>query len=155
MIRENYKIQSNGKRITCAVIIADSNNAILSGHATGKKYGNECYDLLKGCCDKGEEDIDCAIRELFEESGFSLQTKKDCIIDLGIYKYNREKDIHVFLYRVNRFPNLKKLKCTSYFETPDGKTLPEMNGYRVIRKNERNLFYKGIQFVLNKIKELN
>ena len=52
-------------------------------------------------------------------------------------------------------PNLKSLKCISYFETDDGKSLPEMNGYKVIGKEERNLFYKGLQKILKNIKEIN
>ena len=150
---ENFKIV-NGKRITCGIIIADKNNNILAGHPTGKKYDKECYDILKGCCDKGENDLECAIRELYEESGYIIKDKEN-IIDLGTVNYKRDKDIHLFLYRTDSMPNLKSLKCISYFETDDGKSLPEMNGYKVIGKEERSLFYKGLQRILKNIKEIN
>ena len=91
---ENFKIV-NGKRITCGIIIADKNNNILAGHPTGKKYDKECYDILKGCCDKGENDLECAIRELYEESGYIIKDKEN-IIDLGTVNYKRDKDIHLF-----------------------------------------------------------
>lgn len=150
---ENFKIV-NGKRITCGIIIADKDNNILAGHPTGKPYDKECYDILKGCCDKGEEDLDCAIRELYEESGYVIEDK-DSIVDLGVIDYQKNKDIHLFLYRINLMPKLENLKCGSYFETEDGKSLPEMNGYKVIGKEERNLFYKGLQRILKNIKEIN
>ena len=150
---ENFKIV-NGKRITCGIIIADKNNNILAGHPTGKKYDKECYDILKGCCDKGENDLECAIRELYEESGYIIKDKEN-IIDLGTVNYKRDKDIHLFLYRTDSMPNLKSLKCISYFETDDGKSLPEMNGYKIIGKEERHLFYKGLQKILKNIKEIN
>lgn len=150
---ENYKVV-NGKRMTCGIIISNDYDSILAGHPTGKRYNKECYDFLKGCAEEGEEDIDCALRELKEESGIDLKNKIDEIKDLGIFNYNREKNIHLFLYRVKEFPNIDYLKCTSYFEGYHGKMLPEMNGFRVIRKNERYLFYKAIQVVLKQIKEL-
>lgn len=152
MINEEYKILNNGKRITCGIIIMDDNKSILAGHPTGKKYDKECYDILKGCCEKGEEDLDCALRELYEESGFVIKDKEK-IIDLGIKNYNKKKDMHLFLYRVKKFPSLKKLKCTSFFEL-NGKMIPEMNGYKIINKNKRYLFYKGLQFIFKTIDEL-
>jgi len=151
---ENFKILKNGKKITCGIIIIDKDNNILAGHPTGKKYDKECYDILKGCCDNGEEELDCAIRELYEESGYIIKDKEN-IIDLGIIDYKKDKDIHLFLYRINKMPDLKTLKCISYFETDNGRSLPEMNGYKVISKNERYLFYKSIQRVLKNIKEIN
>lgn len=151
MLKENFKI-INGKLITCGIIITNNNNDILAGHPTGKKYDKECYDILKGCCDKGEEDLDCALRELNEEAGIILPREE--IVDLGVYEYNEEKNIHLFLFRTDEFPNLKKLHCKSYFETANGKMLPEMNGYKIINKHERHLFYKGIQKVLKNIKQL-
>lgn len=156
MINESYKIV-DGKRMTCGIIIADWNNSILAGHPTGKKYDKECYDLLKGCAEEGEEDFDCAVRELWEESGLKILSRK-CharnIKDLGIFNYSKGKLIHLYLVRFRRFPDIKKLHCDSYFTTDKGKVLPEMNGYRVIKKDERHLFYKGLQCVLKQIEEL-
>lgn len=151
---ENYKILSNGHRITCGIILMNKDKAILAGHPTGKGFHKECYDILKGCCDAGEEDIDCAIRELREESGIDLSDKKDKIIDLGIKHYNKTKDIHLFLYKVDKFPRLRSLTCNSYFPL-NGDMLPEMSGYKVISKKDRYLFYRGLQIVFKDIKEIN
>lgn len=153
MFMEKLKRLKNGKYITCGVLIVDNENSILAGHPTGRKYDKECYDILKGCCDEGEEDIDCAIREVREESGIVL-SKDDSLIDLGIISYRSDKDIHLFLHRVDTLPDVKSLKCTSYFYTHDGKFLPEMNGFRVIKKDERQLLHKGLQKVIKGIKEI-
>ena len=156
MINEEYKIV-NGKRMTCGIIIANKDNDILAGHPTGRGYHAQCYDLLKGCANKDEDDFACAARELKEESGINIFKKCHLkkIKDLGIFQYNKEKYIHLYLVRFTKFPNTKKLHCDSYFYNDRGEKIPEMNGYRVIKKNERHLFYKGIQFVLKKIDELN
>ena len=153
MINEEYKILNNGKRITCGIIIIDNSKSILAGHPTGKRYDSDCcYDILKGCCNKGEDDLDCALRELYEESGIEIKDKEN-IIDLGIKSYNKKKDIHLFLYKVKNFPKIDTLKCNSFFEL-NGKMLPEMNGYKIINKDKRNLFYKGLQYIFKTIEEL-
>ena len=150
MKKENFKILPNGNRITCGIIIMDKYKNILGGHGTNKQG----FDLLKGCCDENESDLECALRELREESGIILNNEN--IIDIGIKKYVKGKDIHLFLYKIgNNVIDLKSLNCTSYFETKSGKMLPEINYYRMIKKDERHLFYRSLQNVFKEIPELN
>ena len=56
-----YKIV-NGKKITSAVVIIDSEGNILGCHGTGKPAGRG-YDFPKGCVEEDEADIAAAIRE--------------------------------------------------------------------------------------------
>lgn len=150
-MEENLKIRENGNLLTCGVILIDKFGTILAGHPTGRKYTKGCYDLLKGCSLVGEEDIDTAIREMKEESGIDISEYKNKILDLGIHSYTKGKDIHLFLLHYNKLIDLDKLKCTTYFETKFGKLKPEMNGYKLIYKNERDYFSKSMQKVLNKV----
>lgn len=130
------------KKVTAAIVIIDKNGNILGCHATGKPDYTG-YDFPKGCVEPGESDITTAIRELKEETG--LFVSESDLIDAGVHPHNKEKDIHLFIYRVNVLPNTTTLKCTSYFELPDGRKLPEMNGFKIISKSERDMFNKVLQ----------
>ena len=66
------------------------------------------------------------------------------LIDLGIHPHNKKKNIHLFMYKVNSFPVLEQLKCSTLCEKY-GCMVPEVNGYAIIKKNERNKFLKVLQ----------
>lgn len=116
--------------------------SILACHGTGKPkdYG---FDFPKGCVDEGEDDIDGALRELKEETGIILPNNES-IIDCGVHNHNKEKNIHIFVYPIEEFPDVSTLKCTTFFEL-NGKTLPEVDFYEIIPKEERNKFNKVLQ----------
>ena len=135
-MNENCKIV-DGKKVTAAVVIINSSGDILGCKVTGKNT----YDFPKGCVDDGECDIDAAFRELYEETGIRVMAPETYgnIIDCGVHNHNREKNIHIFLWRTESFPDLSALECVSCFER-DGKMIPEVNGYKIISKSERNLF---------------
>jgi len=128
--------------VTAAIVIIDKEGNILGCHGTGKP-SNMGYDFPKGKVEEGETDAVAALRELREETGLVLNETD--LIDAGVHPHNKEKDIHIFINRVNVLPNPSNLKCTSYFETKDGKMLPEMNGYKIISKEERGMFNKVLQ----------
>lgn len=134
----------DGKKVTCAVVIIDAEGSILACHGTnkGKDTG---YDFPKGCAEENEADIVAAIRELREETDIILRDggydDSFRLIDCGIYPHNKEKRIHIYLYRVTSFPSLSELKCTTYFEYK-GQQFPEVDGYRIVPKKERSVFNK-------------
>lgn len=134
----------DGKKITCAVVIIDAEGSILACHGTNKGE-NTGYDFPKGCAEEDESDVAAAIRELREETDILLHdgqwSERDKLIDCGVHPHNKEKRIHIYLYRVNTFPSLDKLKCTTYFEYK-GQQFPEVDGYRIVPKSERSVFNK-------------
>jgi 8-oxo-dGTP pyrophosphatase MutT (NUDIX family) len=98
----------------------------LAGHPTGKpKY---VFDSIKGMIEPNEIPIEAAIRECGEECGISVD--KTELKDLGHRPYTKHKDLHFFY--VEKEVDLHSLKCESYFQTDDGKVLPEMNGYTLL-----------------------
>ena len=129
------------KKITAAVVMIDNNGNILGCHGTGKPkdYG---FDFPKGEVEEGERDIDAAIRELREETGFVLS--RDNLIDIGVYPHNKKKDIHLFLCKMNKLPNPVGLKCTSFFEL-NGKQIPEVDFYEIIPMEDRKKFNLVLQ----------
>ena len=154
-MEEILKTTSDGKKISCGVILVDGDGTILAGHPTGRAYTHGCYDLFKGCAREGEEDLDCAIREMKEESGIDIRKYREQIIDVGIHKYNREKVLHLYVLKMEELPSLLQVWCDSTFTDKQGRTYPEMNAYRRIGKDERHCFFRGIQNALNNIKEIN
>lgn len=132
------------KLTTCAVVLIDKDGSILGCHSYGKKE-NTGYDFPKGCKEENEEDIDAACRELYEETNITLTPEdiKD-LIDLGLHKHNKEKNIHIFLLKVEEFPDLDLLTCNSYFERR-GYKFPEVDGYKIITKKERYMFNDVLQ----------
>ena len=118
----------------------DKDGNILGCHATGKPKGTG-YDFPKGLVEEGESDKDGAIRELWEETGITLEHPEK-LIDCGVHPHNKEKNIHIFLYQTDYFPS--SLKCNSFFEL-NGKKIPEVDSYMVIPKEERGMFNKVLQ----------
>jgi len=142
------------KIVTCALVIIDKYGNILGCHGTGKPTENG-YDFPKGCAEQGENHLDAALRELMEETGIIL-SKSEPIIDAGIHSHNKRKDIHIFIYRIKQFPDIKTLNCTSYFLDRNGKEAPEMDSFKIISKNERKkLFYHGLQNKFELIDKIN
>ena len=123
-----YKIV-NGKKITAAVVIIDNEGNILGCHGTGKPAGRG-YDFPKGCVEKDEADI-------YLDDSYRL-------IDAGVHPHNKEKNIHIFIYKTNYFPDLNQLKCSTFFEVY-GKQFPEVDSYKIISKSERGMFNKVLQ----------
>lgn len=154
-MEEILKKNEKGKKITCGIVLMDKEKNILTGHPTGKSLDKGNYDLLKGCANEGEDDLDCAIRELKEEARFNAEPYRDSIIDLGVHNYNREKMIHLFLLNLEKMPSLLHLSCDSYFKTKGGETLPEMNGYRIVRLDDRSWLFPRLLKVIENIPELN
>jgi len=142
------------KIISCALVIIDKYRNILGCHGTGKPNENG-YDFPKGCAEEGENHLDAALRELMEETGIIL-SKSEPIIDAGIHYHNKRKDIHIFIYRIKQFPDVKTLNCTSYFIDRNGKETLEMDSFKIISKNERKeLFYHGLQNKFELIDKIN
>lgn len=149
--KEQYVLSSDGKEISCAMIIQNAAGEILGCHSTGKRWGKTTYDLPKGHLNITDaEAVDAAIRECREETGWDLSSMKDDIIDLGEFKYTSYKNIHIF-YLSAEIPELDTLHCDSMFIDYYGRERPEVNGFAKIKPGETDWFFKSIQNVLGEV----
>ncbi len=122
------------KKTTCGVIIINEFNELLMG----KSNGNNFFDIPKGLKDEGETYLQAAIRECKEETNLSFNSEE--LIDLGLFPYNKEKNIYLFFIKLNKEKiNMNNLKCNSYYEHYySKKMLPEIDYFNWINCNELN-----------------
>lgn len=111
------------KKLSAGIIIINEYDEFLLGHSTGNVF----FDIFKGSTELNETPIQTALRECQEESG--LQFTEDNIKELGIFSYNKEKDLHLFLCRVTKLNiDLVNLKCSTFVELPTY-SFPEMDRF--------------------------
>lgn len=119
------KSSNKSKTLSAGVIVYDGNRFII-GHATGGRH----WDIPKGKIEPNEVAIAGAVRELEEETGLQAPFKE--LVHLGIFKYKRDKDLSLYLWRVKNLSELKDLVCKSTFINRHGSTLPELDKFMYV-----------------------
>jgi 8-oxo-dGTP pyrophosphatase MutT (NUDIX family) len=110
------------KTISAGVVVTNGKKLLLC-HVTGHKH----WDLPKGKVDANELHHDAAVRELYEET--SLRVDSAVLEPLGVFKYKKDKDLVLFLYRVDVLPDAAGLDCLSTFDSGKGIFKKEMDGF--------------------------
>lgn len=139
------------KKITAGVVIINSKGDILGCHGTGKPRESG-FDFPKGLVEENETDIQGALRELREETGLVLSESD--LLDCGVHKHNKEKDIHIFLHRTDKMPLIWSLECNSFFSIGE-KQYPEVDFFEIITKGNRDKFNKVLWNKFEIIDEIN
>ena len=110
------------RQTSCGVIVTDGQR-ILLGHATRSPR----WDIPKGTAEPNELFADAAVRELREETG--LVASADEFVALGVHPYLRSKDLALFAWAPQPFPDPRSLACNSHFALPNGTLLPEFDRF--------------------------
>ncbi len=130
---------------TSAGILIIRGDEILLGHATNSKR----YDIPKGGIEEGETGRSAAVRETKEEFGLTVDPNK--LKDIGIFRYLQGKNLHLFIYEVDKFPKISDLICTEYF-TMYGRSYPEIDGYKVFKiKDIQKVVPKGLWNIISNL----
>jgi 8-oxo-dGTP pyrophosphatase MutT (NUDIX family) len=130
--------------LSCGVIVRRRGGELLMCRATGRNY----WDIPKGVLDPGETPIEAALRELREEAAITLAAA--AVRDLGMHRYLQRKDLHLFVVDPPQ-PELSAdgCHCTTYFIDHFGRTVPEVDAYRwVARDDVRGVTGKNMARVL-------
>ena len=136
------------KTISSGVVVTDGNNILLC-HVTGTKN----WDLPKGKVDPGESTLDAAVRELKEET--SLIVDPTLLIELGTFKYKKQKDLSLWLCKVDSMPDTATLNCVSTFVTASNIVKTEMDGFASVPFNEvSNMVVSDMNTVLEQVFKL-
>lgn len=135
----NQVYKQSKKELSCGFIVIDTNtNKILAAHPTG--HSRKVFDIPKGHIEENETELDCAIRELKEETGLTV-SENDDIKDMGQFNYRPYKDLHIFMISIP--VDLDKLSCsTTFTDKRNNMERPEMDGYELVDNIE--CFYPSL-----------
>lgn len=123
-----------------AVIVTDGVNALIGRSPQSKATYNGC-DLFKGHAHIGENLIDAAKREVYEESNIELKDIEQISAPL---KYRNNTTLTFFKAYVDELPDPNSLKCNSFFEY-NGQKYPEIVKYYSVSIEELpKQLYKGL-----------
>ena len=144
------------KKISCGFLIC-SKQGFLAVHPTGRKKEFGCYDIPKGCNYGMESYYKTAKRELMEETGLDLDYIKQFtdvnVVDLGINKYQKEKDLVLYVAEIPNIDKFFNFQCTSFFEDKNGMETPEVDGY--IWTKDLNYYFKSLRKTFRKLHSSN
>ncbi len=85
--------RTRARTVSCGVVLLDSDGRVLLAHAPATTH----WDIPKGQGEPGETAQQAALRELAEETGIVLDPAR--LVDLGLFAYRRDKDLHLFAAR--------------------------------------------------------
>jgi len=108
------------------------NNKILLGHPTGSSWKGT-YSIPKGHIEKGETELEAAIRETFEEVGVNIKPS-EVSNENGIIEYDRNgkvyKKVYYFVVYLDKEPDLfernlekKEIDHAKFFTKKEAETL--------------------------------
>jgi 8-oxo-dGTP pyrophosphatase MutT (NUDIX family) len=148
------------KTIAAGLFLVNKDGKLLVCHPTNHKP--DFWSIPKGKVDVGENIIDAAIRETYEET--NLIVPKDCnFIELPMVNYKHgKKAIHGFLVleEQNMSLNLMDvvLKCNSFVPLEMGE-FPEMDNYKWVDLDEaKSIIHEtqaqSIDIIKNIIKDI-
>ena len=121
-------------KMSCGLLIFGKNEegaVLLVCHVTNSNPSR--WDIPKGVQETGEEPMDCVMREVEEETG--LVITEEAVLDLGIFDYLPNKQLHLFLYDAITLPSVSVMSCSSMFEMW-GKEYPEVDRYKYVKFDE-------------------
>lgn len=111
------------KKTSAGIIIKNEFDEFLLGHSTG----NHFFDIFKGGTENNETPLDTALRESQEESGLIIDRNQ--VKDLGVFQYNKEKNLHLFYHEVKKDSiDMKSLVCSTFVTHPTY-SFPEMDKF--------------------------
>jgi 8-oxo-dGTP pyrophosphatase MutT (NUDIX family) len=134
------------KAISAGVIFVCPSGVLLC-HPTGKPYGKHNWDLPKGHAEPNEDHINTAIREVREETGIVIT--KEQLVDLGMFPYIKNKDLHLYKCQCDKDIDISTLKCSSTFVLNPKEEIPEMDDYMITK--DLDYLYKSYQKIFEKI----
>ena len=92
-----------------AGIIITNGHQFLIGHVTLQRW----WDIPKGRVEADETPREAAVRETFEETG--LKINPNDLLDIGVYNYLPNKNLHLFLLLAPILPPLSSMRCISLY----------------------------------------
>lgn len=114
------------RELTCGLIVSSPAGWLL-GHATGTPF----WDLPKGQREPGEDPLDAALRECWEEMGLDMSSYRDQFLYLGKDRYNKKlgKTLALFSLRLPAPLDLSSCACQTLVATRGADPVPDMDDF--------------------------
>ena len=144
------------KVIAAGIFLVNKDGKLLVCHPTN--HAADFWSIPKGKVEDGEELIDAAIRETYEETNIDLSTCKGIIgLEMVNYKH-KKKALYPFVALERNNSTLDwngfDIKCNSNVPEDRG-GFPEMDAYKWVSLDEAKMLLHDTQVAcLDKIKEI-
>ncbi len=140
--------------VSCGFVIINVDKKVLICHPTNDYSGDGIWDLPKGRKDEGETELECALREVYEETNLNLQEIKGDISLLSSTESNGKK---IVLYMFKALEDLSKyeIRCNSlvdgdfepwetpYYEIDEYKWVTINNSLNYLCEREQEVMEKN------------
>lgn len=131
--------------ISCGFVILNNDNTVLIAHPTNDFMGQGIWTFPKGCIERGETHIDCAFREVYEETNLKLN-KLDGEIKHLCSSKSDYREVILYLFKSNINLKKRKIRCNSFVTNGyyENNPIPEMDEYKWLSPKE-SLNYLSIR----------
>ena len=127
------------KELSAGILFFTEDKKLFMGRVTNSGFSGHPsrWDIPKGHVEDGETEMQAAIRECEEETGF-VKFDPAFLKDLGKHDYASNKDIYLFEYMVPvRHEQFKDCVCTAYHTDPEtGESFPEIDAFALIKPEQ-------------------
>ena len=126
--------------VSCGFIIENVDGKILIAHPTGDINGLGIWTFPKGQKEIGETDLECAYREVYEETNLKLEKINGEVSFFG-NSIRNNREVILYHFKSNEDLTKKNIKCNSLVEYLD---IYEMDDYKWV-SIEESLNYLGMR----------
>lgn len=140
------------KELSCGFLLLDkkTHNILGCKPSGSERKDSVCFDIPKGHIEDGESYLQCALRELYEETGIAADEITN-IQEIGRLTYRTgKKDLYLFSAECDI--DVSKLHCESMFTDNFGNIKPEVCAYELIpvdKEKIRDKFFPNLQRIIN------
>lgn len=131
------------RELTCGLIVSCPLGWLL-GHSTSTPF----WDLPKGQRHPGEDPLDAALRECWEETNLNLAAYRDKFTYLGKDRYNKKlgKSLALFGLHLEAPLDLSKCKSQTLVATRGPVPVPDMDAFAWVPHEDLHLHLKRRMF---------
>ena len=133
--------------ISCGFLIQNTDGKILITHPTNDFCGYGIWTLPKGLIEENETFLECALREVYEETNLKLTDLQGEISYLG-NSIRNNREVVLFHFKASEDLSLKKIRCNSivegedFYENDEFKWVSILECYGYLSLREQNMISK-------------
>ena len=143
--------------ISCGFLIQNIDGKVLIVHPTNDFCGEGIWCFPKGELEFGESHLDCALREVYEETNIKLNELKGEISYLGdslrTNTFGKIRKVILYHFKSNEDLSLCDIKCNSlvdgedFYENDDFKWVTITDSLKYLSVREQNMIIENFKNV--------